>query len=74
MQEIELPTNIEARVYVTKLATTTSNSIYFLEVPLLGENIKDLQEGRVEFDGLKFDSTSYNHGVIYFKLREASSI
>ena len=63
MEEVELPSNLEMRIYACKLATNQHNSVYFTEIPLKGDTIKDFSDGKCVLDGLKFDTTSYNNSV-----------
>jgi hypothetical protein len=73
MQELECPMNIEVNLYAAKLVTNQANMIYFSSIPLKGETSYKLVDGRVTIEGVKFDTTSYNHNVRAFKLREANS-
>jgi hypothetical protein len=73
MQELECPMNIEVNLYAAKLVTNQANMIYFSSIPLKGETSYKLVDGRVTIEGVKFDTTSYNHNVRAFKFREANS-
>ena len=73
MQEIEPPVNLIAQLYVAKLATNANNTIYFVDVPVKGSTFQDIVDGRAVFDGLKFETTSYNHHVAAVHRRAANS-
>ena len=64
MQELECPNNIEVNLYAAKLVTNQSNLIYFSSIPLKGDTCYKFVEGRVTLEGIKFDTTSYNHNVL----------
>ena len=63
MQEIECPINLELQLYAAKLVTNNANMMYFHTVPLKGETFLTFKDGRAVLEGIKFDTTSYNHNV-----------
>jgi len=63
MQEIEPPVNLVAQLFVAKLATNANNTIYFIDVPVKGTTFLHIVDGKAVFEGLKFETTSYNHHV-----------
>jgi hypothetical protein len=73
MEEIEPPVNLIAQLYIAKLATNANNTIYFVDVPVKGSTSIDIVDGKAVFDGLKFESTSYNHHVDDTNFRAANS-
>ena len=68
MQELECPLNIEVNIFAVKLVANQANIIYFSAVPLKGDATYKFVEGRVVIEGVKFDTTSYNHNVAVHNL------
>lgn len=62
MWEIELPTNLEANLIAAKLLQGPYGG-YFEEIALKGDTKLRVVDGKARFEGIKFDTTSYNHGV-----------
>jgi len=67
-QEMDIPANIQAQIVLAKLGTNSFQTPVFHEIPLKGCTSKPLDDGKVVFDSLKFDCTSYNHNGAKFHL------
>lgn len=74
MEDIDSPQNLSFSIYSAKLqASQNSSSLYFQEVPLKGVTSVQLVDGKGIIEGVKFDTTSYNHNVFFSSFRVASS-
>lgn len=68
MEEMEIPVNLEARLFAVKLISTPPAHPHFLEVKIIGDPVQELRNGKAVFEGLRFESTSYNHQGSKFHL------